>query len=90
MLKIYHYDEENFHIVFRVEAEEGIKIISKILSHIKDDFYIDWLYTLEELNERNPILFKKIDIKKVSNGNRNYILITPDSKEIEILALIPV
>ncbi|HIE58767.1 MAG TPA: hypothetical protein EYH43_06110 [Persephonella sp.] len=90
MLKIYHYDEENFHIVFRIEAEEGIKIISKILARIKDDFYIDWLYTLEELNDRNPILFKKIDIKKISSGAKSYILITPDSKEIEILALIPV
>ncbi|EDP73007.1 hypothetical protein [Hydrogenivirga sp. 128-5-R1-1] len=90
MLKIYHYDEEKFHLIFRIEGEEGINIISKILSNIKDSFYIDWQYILEEINEKNCIINKKIEIKLHSAGLKKFLLISPLSKDVEILAVVPV
>jgi len=90
MLKIYHYDEKKHEITFRVEAEEGIKIISMILSRLYDSFYVDWLYALEEIHEKSSILFKKVDIKVVNGKNKNYIVISNSSKENQIFAIIPV
>ncbi len=90
MIKIYHYDEKKHQITFRVEAEEGIKVISHILSHLYDSFYVDWLYALEEIHEKESILFKKIDVKLVNGYRKDYIVISPVSKENQIFAVIPV
>ena len=90
MLKIYHYDEEKFHLIFRVEGEEGISIISKILSNIKDSFYVDWQYILEEINEKNCIINKRIEIKLYRAGMKKFLLISPIAKDVEILAVVPV
>jgi len=90
MLKIYQYDEENFKIVFRLDREESIKIVSKILSKIDDNIYVDWQYILEEINEKNSIIGKKISIELIKTQKKNFLLISPLLKEVEILAVIPV
>ncbi|RMA93021.1 hypothetical protein [Hydrogenothermus marinus] len=90
MIKIYHYDEENFKLIFRLYTKEGIKTISKILAKINDNIYLDWEYILEELDERDPIIGKRLTIELIKTPFKNYILISPYSKKLEICALIPV
>ncbi len=87
MLKIYHYDDENFHIIFRVYDKEGIKTISKILTKMDDSIYLDWEYLFEEINDKDPIIGKKLEVKlHYLPSGKKAITVSPLKSSLEVLA----
>ncbi|RMD46125.1 MAG: hypothetical protein D6831_02520 [Aquificota bacterium] len=56
MLRIYSYDKDSKTLVFSVSSYLDFDLVNTIFSEIFSNIYIDWVYVLEELTEKNNII----------------------------------
>ncbi|NPA13381.1 MAG: hypothetical protein GXO45_05295 [Aquificae bacterium] len=85
---IIHSFEDNF-ISIEIPSSTSISLASSILSKLKEDIYIDWLFILEELDETvGGIDGKRINIHITKDPYRDGMIVV-SVEDYDLVAVIP-
>ncbi len=81
MLRIYRYDKKNKSLLFSISEKEDIYLANSIFSELFSDVYVDWIYILEELNEKKDIRNKKISLLILERDKNHHFVVMSVLKE---------
>ncbi len=76
MLRIHSFDKDSKSLVFSVSSYLDFDLVNTLFSEIFSNIYIDWIYVLEELNEKNSIINKKLSVRIKEIGKENIVFIS--------------
>ncbi len=77
MLRIYRYDTDSRSLLFSISSVEDIYTVNALFSDLFSDIYVDWVYTLEELHNKQDILNKKISISILEKDkNQHFVIVS--------------
>jgi len=86
---IIHGIDDSF-ISIEIPSTAYIPLASAVLSKLKEDVYVDWMFILEELNGtiQGGINKKKIDIMIMKDTSKDSLVIV-SVEEYDLVAVIP-
>ncbi len=81
MLRIYSFNKNEKTITFSVSSYEDFSLADSVLSEIFSNIYVDWIYILEELNDVDSILNKKLTLTVKENKKSKIVVLSVQSSK---------
>ncbi len=81
MLRIYSFNKNEKTITFSVSSYEDFSLADSVLSEIFSNIYVDWIYILEELNDIDSILNKKLTLTVKENKKSKIVVLSVQSSK---------